>query len=188
MRRVRAGRRAVTAASVLMLVGSSSGALAATGSGLLVDDPEAADLVRVSCFDDGNGTPVSLVATIRNDLPVAAPLLSAQIATAGAATNTTDPVDGDGQPSAPVFVDGGAGEYDVFVDKSGAGAVAYTLSVQCMTGSGGSGVATGTFVAGWALPVPLAGSWTQLLLVAALAAVGISMGSAARRIGRRTCA
>jgi len=43
-----------------------------------------------------------------------------------------------------VSVNGGAGAYDVLIDKTAAGAESYTLSFHCMTGPDGTGVHTGT--------------------------------------------
>ena len=85
------------------------------------------DLFEVTCGDDGNGPPASLVISIEDTAPAAAPLVSAQILKGNAATSTTDPIDADGSTSSPVAIDGGAGLYEVFVDKSAAGAESYAL-------------------------------------------------------------
>jgi hypothetical protein len=74
-------------------------------------------------------------------------------------------------------VNGGAGSYDVFVDKSGAGAESYLLTVQCTTGANGGGVAAGTaltpIATGPAL-VPALAPAGSLALAAALAALGLA--------------
>jgi hypothetical protein len=106
----------------------------------------SADLYQVTCFDDGSGAPLSLVTQIRDAAPTAAPLVGAQIRKATAATSATDPSDGDAGFSPAVFVNGGAGVYDVFVDKTAAGAEDYDLFYECMTGTGGGGVPTGSSI------------------------------------------
>lgn len=176
----------VLAGAALSLVFATSVAnpgSADIGSGALAADPSAADLIRISCFDDGSGAPASLVAQISDELPVASPLVSVQILKGSTATNSTDPIDGDGLPSPIVFIDGGAGDYDAFVDKSGAGDESYQLQVQCMTGAGGTGVPTGTFVEAWTSPVPLMDGFAGALMAMALAGIGAwrSIGVAARR-------
>jgi hypothetical protein len=177
--------RAIASAALALVLATCVADMGAadTGSGALAAEPAAADLIRVSCFDDGSGAPASLVAQISDELPVESPLVSVQILKASAATNTTDPVDGDGLPSPLVFVDGGAGDYEAFVDKSGSGVENYLLTLQCMTGAGGLGVPTGTFVEAWTSPVPVVDGVAGALLVISLAGIGAwrLIGAAARR-------
>jgi len=134
-------------------------ASAATGTGTLASPPSAGELIHVECFDDGSGSPASLVAQIEDLPPALAPFVSVQIVRGSAATNGTDPVDGDGAASPAVHIDGGSGTYDVFVNKSGAGEEDWRLSLSCWTGPGGTGVETGTLIEGWVEPVSLAGPW-----------------------------
>lgn len=162
-----------TAVFAWLVLGHAGAVLAVTGTGVLATAPEAADLIRVNCYDDGAGSPASLVAEITDVLPVVTPFVSVQIAKGSLASNATDAVDGDGTPGPPISIDGGAGDYDVFVDKSGAGEEHYSLSVQCMTGAGGTGLPTGTFVADWALAVPLAGVIGQAAAIFLLAATAV---------------
>jgi hypothetical protein len=120
-------------------------ALALTQGGSLATAESDTDFYQVTCSNDGSGAPASLVAQVLDEAPVAAPLVSVQTqkTSPAVATNATDAVDGDAGASPSVALNGGAGTYDVFVDKSAAGAESYTLTVQCMTGINGGGVPTG---------------------------------------------
>jgi hypothetical protein len=152
----------------------SLAAQADTQPGSLAADAGAANLYQVTCSDDGAGPPASLVVAVQDTAPAAAPLVSVQIQKGSAARNATDAVDADTGFSPQVFVDGGAGVYDVFVDKSDAGAEGFVLSFQCTTGAGGTGSATGTsiFPSVEEVPLlPLAGWLALAALLAALAPV-----------------
>ena len=70
--------------------------------------------------------------------------MSAHVEKGGALTSTSDTVDADALPSAPVAVNGGAGAYRVLVTKAGEGAKNYTLSFHCQTGPDGTGSHAGT--------------------------------------------
>jgi hypothetical protein len=149
-------------------------AQADTQSGSLATDAGAANYYQVTCSDDGAGAPASLAVAVRDVSPVAAPLVSVQIVKGAAARNATDAVDGDAGFSPTVFVDAGAGVYDVFVDKSAAGDEGFVLFFQCTTGAGGTGSATGTsiFPSVEEVPLlPLAGWLALAALLAALAPV-----------------
>ncbi|MCH2187032.1 hypothetical protein MK280_14290 [Myxococcota bacterium] len=139
-------------------------ASAATGTGTLAGPPSVGELIHVECFDDGSGSPASLVAQIEDLPPVLGPFVSVQIVRGSAATNGTDPVDGDGDGSPAIFIDGGPGTYDVFVNKSGVGEEDWRLSLSCWTGPSGTGVEAGTLVEGWVERVPLAGPWVGWVL------------------------
>jgi hypothetical protein len=156
-------------------------ARAATQPGSLDAAAASADLLRVTCFDDGAGAPASLAVQVRDDAPSVAPLLSAQIRKGNAATNTTDPTDADAAFSPLAFVNGAAGVYDVFVDKSAAGAESYTLSFQCTTGSDGGGAPTGTSISPSTTPIPALPllAWLALALVLG----GASLASAHEQSG-----
>ena len=70
--------------------------------------------------------------------------MSVQLRRGAAATNSSDDGDGDATASPLVFVNGGSGRYDVYVDKTATGEESYEVSAQCWTGTAGSGVPTGT--------------------------------------------
>lgn len=136
--------RAVAIGGLLAL--AADAAQAVSFSGALPAAASAGVVLAVDCVDSGSGAPASLVVQVADLAPVAAPGVSAQIRRGNAATNTTDAVDADGLASAAVFLDGGAGRYDVFVDKTDAGAESFELTAQCFTGAGGSGTAAGTSI------------------------------------------
>lgn len=146
-------------------------AQADTQPGSLATDAGAARYYQVTCSDDGSGPPASLVVAVRDVAPVAAPLVSVQIQKGSAARNATDAVDGDAGFSPSVFVDGGAGVYDVFVDKSAAGDEGFVLSFQCTMGAGGTGNPTGTSIFPSVEEVPLLPFAGWLALAALLAAL-----------------
>ena len=106
----------------------------------------ATDYYQVTCSDDGGGPPASLAMQVLDAAPVATPLVSVQVKRGSLLTNTTDPVDGDGSRSPLVAVNGGAGVYEVVVDKTGSGAEAYALEFHCVTGPDGTGFHTGTTI------------------------------------------
>ena len=141
--------------------------------GSLEVDAEATDFFEVTCSDAGNGAPASLVVSIEDTAPLAAPLMSEQIVKGNAATNTTDPVDGDAVESSDVFVDGGAGTYDVFVDKTESGVESYVLRFACMTGAGGTGVETGTTIAGTEMTIPAVSSLGQVGMALLVLGLGL---------------
>jgi hypothetical protein len=122
--------------------------------------------------------------------PVAAPLLSVQaqkgvlppgmVPEPRLAANTTDGVDGDANASPAAWVNGGAGTYDVFVDKSSAGAESYLLTVQCLTEHDGGGVPTGTLLTPIATGAPAVPALSPAGLLA-LAGGFALLGAAALR-------
>jgi hypothetical protein len=136
--------RGGVALAVALAWAASASALTQPGS--LAAEASAANLYQVTCSDDGSGAPASLAVAVRDDAPSAAPLVNVQIQKGSAASNATDAADGDGTFSPAVFVNGGAGVYDVFVGKTAAGAESFTLSFQCTTGAGGTGSPTGTSI------------------------------------------
>jgi hypothetical protein len=127
----------------------------------------------VDCSDSGSGVPASLVIQVANLAPFSGALVGAQIRKGTLATNTTDPIDDDGLASPAVFVNGGAGLYDVYVDKTSAGLESFELTAQCFTGAGGTGSPAGTSIAPAAGgDVPTASAHSALLLGAGLLLVG----------------
>jgi hypothetical protein len=127
-----------------MLFGIARGASAHTQSGSLGDAAASTDLYQVTCSNDGSGAPGSLSMQVLDAAPSAAPLVSVQTRKGTLLANSTDPVDGDATSSPIVHVNGGAGVYDVLVDKTAAGAETYTLTFHCVTGTNGTGAHTGT--------------------------------------------
>ena len=161
---------------LLLMIGSLLGmprsARAATRSGNLPASASAARLLFLDCSDDGAGAPLSATVQIRDLSPVAAPLVSVQLRKGTAATNSTDAVDGDGSASPLVFVNGGSGRYDVYVDKTEAGGEAFEVLAQCWTGAGGTGAPTGTALSSaTGVPVPFSTWPGQAALVACLVGV-----------------
>ncbi len=131
--------------SCLMLVAAPAGlALAHTENGSLGAPAEATDFYQITCTDDGNGVPASMVAQVINRSAAPAPYVNVVVHRGVAATNTTDATAGDAVASPLVYVNGGDGVYNVFLSKSGPGAASYTLTFHCMTGTNGGGIHTGT--------------------------------------------
>ncbi len=135
-----------TARALLALaLASSPSALAAhTQNDSLGAAASATDYYLVTCSDDGNGVPASLIVQVLDLAPVAAPILSVQVRKGAALASSSDATDADAVASPFVFVNGGAGVYDVAVDKSASGADSYSLVFHCVTGLNGSGIHTGT--------------------------------------------
>lgn len=154
----------------LVMLGSGPWAAeAATLRGNLPASATAAHLLFLDCSDEGAGAPLSATVQVRDLSPVAAPLVSVQLRKGTAATNSTDEVDGDAAASPLVFVNGGSGRYDIYVDKTAAGEEAYEVLAQCWTGAAGTGVATGTALSSAAgSPVPMSSLPGQLALLAGL--------------------
>ena len=169
--------------AALWLAFSLAGAAsAATQSGSLAAAAASGSPFRVTCSDDGAGAPASLAVQVRDDPPAAAALVSVQVRKGSSASSATDPAEGDADPSPLVFVNGGSGVYDVYVDKTAAGVEGYTLGYQCMTGTNGTGVPTGTSISPSAgVPIPVLPFFAALLL--ALALGGASVASAHTQAG-----
>jgi hypothetical protein len=141
-----AATRAAWLAGLLGALGLPDDGRAHTQSGSLGAAATATDFYHVTCSDDGSGAPASLRIEVLDAPPVSAPLVSTQVQRGSLATNTTDPVDGDGTPGPLVSIDGGGGSYDVLVYKSAPGVESYTLTFHCTTGPGGGGLHTGTAI------------------------------------------
>jgi hypothetical protein len=153
---------------------AAAGAEAASRTGALGAPASAAMLLPVECFDSGSGAPASLVIEVANRAPISGAFVSAQIRKGNFATSTTDPIDDDGLTSPSVFVNGGAGRYEVYVDKSGAGDEAFELTAQCFTGAAGTGLMAGTTIlstAGGSVPSGRFGAWSLLATALALTAM-----------------
>jgi len=156
----------------------AGGARANTQPGSLGADASAAAYYQVTCSDDGRGAPASLTVAVQDTTPAGAPLVSVQVQKGSAARNATDTSDGDATFSPAAFVNGGAGVYHVFVDKTAAGAESFVLSFQCTTGAGGTGSPTGTSIFPSVPQVPLLPFAGWLALVALLAAFAPARASA----------
>lgn len=102
-------------------------------------------LARVTCFDDGGGTPALLMARIRDTSPpVAGLLVNLQLVKGTAALSITDTSSGDAGYSDFIALPGGGGEYIMMVNKTAAGARNFDLEWHCMTAGN---VHTGTDIA-----------------------------------------
>ncbi|MGR8934209.1 MAG: hypothetical protein ACU837_07450 [Gammaproteobacteria bacterium] len=104
---------------------------------------KATDTYEVTCSTDGGGASYKLQVRVRDDAPLAGPLVSAQIIKDSKATNTTDLKDGDANFSAaatlvpnPSNPNGGNGVYTVVVDKTKAGAENYSMQYHCLSKTG----------------------------------------------------
>ena len=148
--------RATLAASLLVLLDTTaSPALAHTQLGSLGASVAATDYYQITCSDDGSGPPASLFAQVAITSATGTPAMR-HMATAGSGTVTvllhkgnlantsTDVAGGDAVPSPINAVNGGDGVYDVFLNKTTAGTVNYTLTFHCVTGVNGGGIHTGT--------------------------------------------
>jgi hypothetical protein len=179
MRTSLAGRRGGLGLAAALLLATPAAAI--TQPGTLASAAEDVDFYRVTCSNDGSGNPASLMTQVLDASPAAAPLVSVQSQKGFLAINTTDDVDGDGSASPAAFVNGGTGSYDVFVDKSQAGAESYLLTVQCMTGSFGTGVPTGTALTAISTGPSDVPALSRFGLVALAAGVALLGAAALRR-------
>lgn len=118
----------------------STAALAHSGGATLGADgtnASATALAAVTCFDDGNGEPVGLLAQIKDlSEPVPGLLLSLQLYKGIKATNITDTVSGDANYSHEVQLNAGPGTYMMMVDKTDVGPRAFDVIWHCMTADG----------------------------------------------------
>lgn len=134
----------LTVASVVAVLVYAITAVAHTQSGSLGTAAAATDYYQVSCTDDGGGPPASLVAQVQSLSPSGSPVPAVVVHRRNIAASSTDPVGGDSGASPLVAVNADDGVYNVFVIKSAAGTVNYTLTYHCMTGPNGTGLHTGT--------------------------------------------
>lgn len=134
--------RALALLAGFFLVAPSVTAHTKTGS--LGANVRFVDYYVITCSDDGSGIPRSLSLQIRDDAPLAAPVLEVLVHKAAVATSINAAPADPGVFSPVIALNGGAGDYDVFVRKTGAAVENYTLSYHCKTGLNGSGAHTGT--------------------------------------------
>lgn len=121
----------------------SQSAFAHDYSGSLGTAVGATDVLQVSCYNDTAGAPSKVYIQVR-DAALGKSILSLQVSKGFVARNTTDAVGGNTTYSPYVSIVGGAGPYNVYVNKTIAGARSYRIAYHCMT-SGGSH--TGTSIA-----------------------------------------
>lgn len=91
-------------------------------------------LARITCFDDGAGTPAQLYVRVRdNSPPVAGLLLTLQVLKGTQALGISDTNSGDALYSEALQLPGGAGVYTVLVGKTAAGARQFDIDYHCLT-------------------------------------------------------
>ena len=118
-----------SAFSTISFAHSAGATLGADGT-----NANATALAAVTCFDDGNGEPEGLFTQIK-DLsdPVPGLLINIQLYKGLQATSDTDTVSGDADYSEGVQLNGGAGVYQMIVDKTDFGARRFDVIWHCMT-------------------------------------------------------
>lgn len=106
-------------------------------------------LARVSCFDDGNGPAVQLMARVRdNSAPVNGLLLSLQVLKGTSAISISDAGSGDANYSNYIALAGGNGTYTMMLNKTGPGARNFDIEWHCVTATGahtGTGITVDQF-------------------------------------------
>ncbi|MCF8006110.1 MAG: hypothetical protein K9K84_01765 [Methylovulum sp.] len=112
----------------------SNNATAHDLSGSLGQASSAVDFYQIHCFDDGAGANGYLEAELRDETPIAAPLISMQISVGERVYNTTDAKDADAAYSPSLQVAGNADEYYLItINKTAAGKENYAVSYHCLT-------------------------------------------------------
>lgn len=134
--------RAIALLAGAFLVAPAS--LAHTKTGALGANARFVDYYVITCSNDGSGVPMSLSLQIRDDAPLAAPVLEVLVHKTAVATSINAAAADPGVFSPVISLNGGAGSYNVFVRKTGVAAENYTLSYHCWTGLNGTGLHTGT--------------------------------------------
>lgn len=145
---IRFQMKSAAVAAVLLAMGAYAGVASAhTQPGGLGTTAAAVDYYQVTCSDDGSGAPLSLQAQIADNSNNGSKAI-ALIQKGNLASNATDATEGDGIAAyGPfVFVNGGAGVYNLSVAHTAAAADTYQVQFHCMTGNNGGGVHTGTSI------------------------------------------
>lgn len=94
----------------------------------------ATALAAISCFDDGNGEPEGLFTQIKDlSEPVTGLLINIQLYKGTQAISITDTVSGDADYSSGVQLNGGAGTYQMILNKTDIGPRAFDVIWHCMT-------------------------------------------------------
>lgn len=126
--------------AVLMAVGYAPVSLAHTVSGPLDFSgvgASASDILTVDCFNDSNGEPDHLVASVEDlSPPAASQIVSLQIHKDNKMTNTSDTSSAAGGPSPAVKLSAGGGTYRISLTKTAAGVRNVSLDYHCETATG----------------------------------------------------
>jgi len=101
----------------------------------LGDAAGATHYFGVICSTDGGYETDHLYLQIQSQTP-GGPAVCAQVVKGAVATNTTDAVGGDATPSPGTRTRGGNGQYQVLINKAGAGAVSFAVTAHCLDASG----------------------------------------------------
>lgn len=122
-------------AAALLLGGAATGAAAHSYVFTLGEAAGATHYFGVICSTDGGYETDHLFLQIRTH--TATPVLvSAQVVKGSVATNTTDAVSGDAQPSPVSRTRGGNGLYQVLINKTGPGVVSFGVEAHCLDATG----------------------------------------------------
>jgi hypothetical protein len=122
-------------AAALLLGAGASGAGAHSYVFNLGEAAGATHYFGVICSTDGGYESDHLFLQIRTHT-VTPVLVSAQVVKGGVATNTTDAVSGDAQPSPASRTRGGNGLYQVLINKTGPGRVTFSVEAHCLDATG----------------------------------------------------
>lgn len=96
----------------------------------------ASDLITVECFNDSNGEPDHLVASVEDlSPPQAGQIVSLQIAKDNKMTNTSDTSSSAGGASPDARLQAGGGFYRISLTKTAAGVRNVNLTWHCETSS-----------------------------------------------------
>ncbi len=122
-------------AAALLLACGAGGAAAHSYVFTLGEAAGATHYFGVICSTDGGYETDHLYLQLQTQTATAV-LVSAQVVKGSVATNITDPVSGDAQPSPASRTVGGNGLYQVLINKTGAGIVTFAVTAHCLDLSG----------------------------------------------------
>jgi hypothetical protein len=120
----------------LFAFGHAGSVLAARVLGTLGSGASAIDYGQITCSSNSAGVPARLEIQVKDMTAGAAPRVSVQVQKDLLAASATDETDNDANMSPVATVNGGAGTYNIFINKSGTGAESYGLEVYCKTSAG----------------------------------------------------
>lgn len=143
MNNIKLNLRIIATSSIIVFGAYAVPAAAHTQSGSLGSGTSATDVYSITCSNDGSGAPARIRAQVRDQSPVASPVVSVQVIKGSLGTNSSDGTDGDTAYSPLVSVNGGSGAYTVLVNKTASGSETYTLQYHCETSTG---IHTGTSI------------------------------------------
>ncbi len=142
-------RTAFVTGAFLAAVSYTGFALAHSTTGSLGSASGATDVYLVTCSnEDGGSTPTyRLSSRVKDNSPVAAPIVSV-VTTKNSTTTTTSDTNGDGNTSYSAYArnNNGNGVYTMSVKKSAAGAENYTVQFHCEGPASSGYIHTGTSV------------------------------------------